>query len=242
MKKQILFHILIIFSFGSTLAQNVFITKPRLSFNGDNLIISYDIIADVSNEKYFIWVKLIDNHGKEIGTKSLSGDIGKNVDPGYNKKIIWIPEDSVYLKEKIFVQVKAERYVKSFDRNTMLMKSLVLPGWGQTKATNGEPWWTGSIAAYGFLAGGIIYHKKYENSYHLYSFEEDPLKRADFLNQSQKQLNVSTAMFFTSLSVWIANIIWVAAVPERYHPLQHAKLSLDPSQDGSPLFSLIIEF
>ena len=108
---------------------------------------------------------------------------------------------------------------------------MVLPGWGQTNISNGKPWWVAGIAVYGTLAGGYVYHKKYLNSYDSYKTQEDPLKRADLLDQTQKYLNISTVMLYSAVSAWAINVLWVALTPNNYQPLQHVKLSLNSSPD-----------
>lgn len=214
---------------GRSFSQDLFLTKPRLSFEDNQLEISYDIIAGTSEEKYYVWIEVVDDQEKPIRARSLTGDIGENIAAGNNKKIIWTPEkDSVYLDEKIFVQVKAEKLVKAYDKSKMLFKSVVFPGWGQTRISNGKPWWLSSIAVYGFMAGGYLYHRRYQRSYDSYRLEENPVRRTELLKQTQNSLDISTVMIYTSLSAWVSNIIWIALVPERYKPLQHVDLSVDP--------------
>ena len=240
------FHIIIFFSLvTSSFSQDVFITKPRLTFDENQLTIAYDIISENSSDNFYVWVEIINDSGNPVKVKSLNGDIGRDIQAGYNKRITWNPaEDSVFLNEEIFVQVKAEKYVKSFDRRTMLVKSLLLPGWGQSKVSE-KPLWISSIAAYGLLAGGIVYQKRYQKSYSSYRYEEDAIRRTGLLKQSQKQLNVSSAMIYTSLSFLLANLVWVAVVPEKYQPLKHAKLTVDKSfcrYEAIPVIKFEFEF
>lgn len=239
-------HIIFLLSLaGAVSSQDVFLTKPGLTFTDNQLTISYDLIDGVSNDKYFVWVEVVDNEGKTLKASGIWGDIGRNISAGNDRKIIWIPEEGSFNGQKIFVQVKAERYVKSYDRNTMLFKSALLPGWGQSKVSNGKPWWLSSVAVYGMIAGSYFYHQRYHKYYDLYRIEEDPAQRAGYFKMSQNSVNVSTSALCASLSAWITNLIWVAAVPERYKPLQHVELSLDRSvawHQTVPAFSLRFEF
>jgi hypothetical protein len=226
-------------------SQDIFLTKPRLVFTDNQLTISYDIIDGLTDDKYFVWVEVVDSDGKILKASNIWGDVGKNISAGNDRKIIWIPEDDSLSGEKIFVQVKAERYVKSYDRNTMLLRSAVLPGWGETRVSNGKPWWLSSFAVYGMLAGSYLYHQRYHKYYDSYRVEENPETRAGYFKISQNSVNVSTAMLYASLSLWISNLIWVTAVPERYKPLQHVELSLDRSvafHRSAPVFSIKFEF
>lgn len=247
MKKQRLFLFLFFLILGcKSFSQGVLLTQPRPELNGNQLIIFYDIITKNLADQFYIWIEMKNSKGEIIQAKALSGDIGANVKAGNNKKIIWSPEqDSIYLDEEVFVEVKAEKYIKSFNKGSMILKSMALPGWGQTNIYNGKPWWVAGIAVYGTLAGGYIYHKKYLDSYESYKIQEDPLERADLLDQTQKYLNISTVMLYSAVSAWAINVLWVALTPNKYQPLQHVKFSLYSSPapyNGGVLLSLKFDF
>jgi hypothetical protein len=250
MNKHKLFLFLFLFFLipvSKSFSQGALLTQPRLEPNGNHLNIFYDIITKHSTDQFYIWVEIMKkSNGEIIQAKSLSGDIGENVKAGTNKKIIWSAEqDSIYLNEDIVVEVKAEKYTKSFNKSTVILKSVVLPGWGQASISGSKSWWLASITAYGTLTGGYIYHKKYLQSYESYKAEPDPLKRQDLLKQTQNELSISTIMLYTSASVWAANILWVAFSPCKYQPLKHTKLSINSVPDfynGGFLFSLKLDF
>jgi hypothetical protein len=149
------------------------------------------------------------------------------------------------LNDKISVEVKGEKYIKSFNKGSMMLKSAVFPGWGQTNMNKGKPWWLTGVAVYGTLAGGYLYHSKYIKSHNSYKAEEDPLKRKALLEQTQKELNTSSVMLYTAVSAWAVNLLWVALTPERYQPLQHVNFSFNPSRgpyNGSLLLSVRLDF
>jgi hypothetical protein len=247
MKKQrllliLFFLILVVKSFS----QDVKLSQPRLEPDGNQLVIFYDIVSKDLSDQFYIWVEIKKSNGELIKANSISGDVGANVKAGNNKKIIWSPEkDSVYLDDEVSVEVKAEKYIKSFNKGSMILKSMAFPGWGQTEISNGKPWWIAGIAVYGTLAGGIIYHKKYLDSYEAYKVQEDPVNRAGLLDQTQKYLNTSTVMLYTAASAWAVNVLWVALTPYKYQPLKNAKISFYPAtnpSDGSLLMSLRLDF
>jgi hypothetical protein len=109
----------------------------------------------------------------------------------------------------------------------MILSSTIVPGLGQAKISKGKPWWLTSIPAYGALAGGLIFHKKYTDTYNAYLSETDAVERSDLFDQSQKQKTLSGALFLTSAVIWVSNIIWVAATPDKYKPMQHTKVSVN---------------
>jgi hypothetical protein len=245
-KHRLLLILFFLFLVVKSFSQDIQLSQPRLESDGNQLIIFYDIVSKDLSDQFYIWVEIKKSNGELIKANSLSGDVGANVKAGSNKKIIWSPEkDSVYLDDEVSVEVKAEKYLKSFNKGSMILKSMALPGWGQTEISNGKPWWISGIAVYGTLAGGIIYHKKYLDSYEAYKVQEDPVNRADLLDQTQKYLDISTVMLYTAASAWAVNVLWVALTPNKYQPLKNAKISFYPAtnpSDGSLLMSLRLDF
>jgi hypothetical protein len=214
----------------ASFSQGFQITPPKLVFDGHQLSISYDFFDGRQSDMFYVWVEMEKKNGEPIRMKSLSGDVGDNIKAGKNKQITWIPEkDSIFLNEVVFVEVKAEKYVKSFNKGSMILLSAAIPGLGQTKISKGKPYWLTGIAAYGALAGGFIIHSKYLKTYDSYEIEEDPVIRKNLYNQAQKQSNISNSLIVSGAALWVANLIWVAVTPNRYKPLQHVKLTVDQS-------------
>jgi len=247
MAKQSLFlFIFFVLLAGKSSSQDFLITPPKLEFDGTQLIITYDLIDSNQADLFFVWVEIERTDGATIRAESPSGDVGKNIKPGTNKQIIWVPgKDSIYLEEEVFVEVKAEKYEKSFNKGSALLLSTALPGLGQTKISKGKPWWLIGVVTYGSIAGGLVVHSKSLKTYDSYIIEEDPLKRADLFNQAQQQMNISSAMIVSGAALWLANIIWVAVTPNKYQPLQHVQLSLKQSSgpySGTTLLSLRFSF
>jgi hypothetical protein len=234
---------LFLFSFKSY-SQSFQITSPLLEFDGTQLQISYDVINDNQSDQFYVWVEVFKNNGEVISVKSLTGDIG-NIKSGKDKKITWVPaKDAVYLDEEVSVEVKAEKYIKSFNKSSVMLMSAALPGLGQTKI-KGKPWWLAGAVAYGALAGGFIVHRNYLNTYDSYRIEEDPFKRKDLFAQTQKQMNLSSALIISGAVIWATNLVWVAITPNKYKPLQNVKLSLDRSPgpyNGTTLLSFRLNF
>jgi hypothetical protein len=250
MKKQrlllILFILCSIFLFNRGSSQGFQISPPQLDFDGRQLSIYYDFLNSKQSDQFYVWVEMEKKNGEPILMKGVSGDVGDKIKAGKNKQIKWIPEnDSVFLNEMVSVEVKAERYEKSYNKSSMMLLSIVMPGLGQTKISNGKPYWLTGVAAYGALAGGIITHSSYIKSYTSYQTEEDPVKRKNLLDQSQTQMNISGALIITGAALWAANVIWVAMIPNRYQPLKHVKLTLDQPTGpfkGTTLLSLKLNF
>ena len=242
--KLILILLFILYSFKSY-SQDFSITPPKLEFDSKQLLISYDVISKNQSDKFYVWVNIEKKNGERIQIKALSGDIG-DIKAGKDKKILWIPEkDSIFLNEEVLVEVKAEKYIKSFNKGSSMLMSTVVPGLGQTKISKGKPYWLTGLAAYGALAGGLISHTSYVKTYNSYSTEEDASKRADLLNQAQMQMNISSGLLISAAALWAANIIWVTAIPNKYQPMQHVKFSLEKSTGnykGTTLLTMRFNF
>jgi hypothetical protein len=211
-------------------SQGYQINMVKSEFIGKQLQISYDFVNARESDLFYVWVEIENKNGETIIAKAFSGDLGANIRGGTNKKITWIPErDSIFLNEEVLIEVKAEKYVKSYNRGSMMLKSAVFPGWGQTRISGGKPWWLTGVAAYGTLAGGLLVRNKSNDTYNSYQNEEDPVKRDELFNQAQKQSNISGALIVTGAAIWFANICWMAAMPNNYLPLKHVNLTLNQS-------------
>jgi hypothetical protein len=181
-----------LFSAGSY-AQSFSISEPRLSFDGNRLSIVYDIISNNKSDIFHVWVELKRIDGIAIRAKSFTGDVGENIAPGGDKTIVWVPvDDAIFLDDDVTVEVFGERYEKKFNKGAMMALSAILPGAGMSKISGGKPWWLMSVPAYGALAGGLVAHSKYVETYDAYRTETDPIERSDLFDQSQKEKAIST--------------------------------------------------
>ncbi len=246
MKTQHLLLILIIFlSVLNLYSQDFQIAQPRLEFDGNRLLISYDMLNAKKSDQFYVWVEIEKKNGETLNVNSLTGDIG-DIKAGTNKQISWIPaNDSVFLNEVVNVELMAEKYVKAYNKGKMTLLSIAFPGLGQTKMSSGKPYWLTGIAAYGTLAGGLITHSNYLKTYDKYLTEEDPVKRSELFDQTQKQMNLSGALFVTSGAIWVTNLIWVGMIPNRYQPLRNAKITLVPASypaRGTNMLTLQVNF
>jgi len=89
MKKCI--SILICLSFiSSVIAAPFEVKNVRFEDEGETIVIHYDLSGD-SDQKYRINVSLEDSKSRDfpIGRSTLSGDVGKNIGTGMQKKIVW---------------------------------------------------------------------------------------------------------------------------------------------------------
>ena len=245
-KRFIFFLVFLLFPFKS-FGQDFQLTKPRLVFDGTKLLIFYNIVAQNPEDLFYIWVEMERANGEIIEAKNLSGDVGYNVKRGNTKKIVWVPkQDSIFLDEDIFVEVKAEKYIKSFYRGPIILRSIIFPGWGQTNISNGKPWWLSGLVFYGTMVGGYLCYQDYIATYNNYRSETDDAKvRADLFIHSRRQYNNAVALLYSGAAIWGVNILWVTFTPNRYQHLQNLNISLKPApvyNSGTPLITLSMTF
>lgn len=226
-------------------SQGVQISPLKLEFDGRQLSITYDFNNSKESDQFYVWVEMEKKDGQSIKIRSVTGDVG-DTRSGKNKKITWDPgNDSIFLDEEVSVEVKAERYEKSFNKGSMMLMSTLVPGLGQSKISNGKPYWLMGVASYGALAGGVIVNQSYKKTYDSYLIEEDPVKRSELLDKAQSQKDMAGVLIISGAAIWAANLIWVATIPNKYKPLKHAKLSLiQPAGPlkGTTLLSLKVNF
>ncbi|HAM11163.1 MAG: hypothetical protein A2X05_00540 [Bacteroidetes bacterium GWE2_41_25] len=245
-KQELFLSVFLLFISLSISSQSPQIGIPKLEFDGQKLLISYNIINENQSDQFYVWVVIQKKDGQILKMNSISGDLG-DIKPGKNKLITWEPaKDSVFLNEEVTVKVNAEKYVKSYNKGSAILLSVLVPGLGQSKMSKGKPFWLMGVASYGALAGGLVTYSGYKSNYDKYLAEEtDPKKRADYLNQAEKQANMSGALFVTAAAIWTTNLIWVALTPNRYQPLKYKPLTLSPSADplnGAALLTLRYKF
>lgn len=227
-------------------SQSARIEPPKLEFDGNKLVIAYDILDGTQADLYYVWVEIEDKNGENLKAKSISGDLG-DIKPGKGKIVSWIPaDDSVFLDEEVTVEVNAEKYVREFKKGTAMMKSVLFPGLGQSMMKKGKPYWVMGVAFYGALAGGFVTYSSYKSNYDKYLAEEtDPQTRADLLSKAEKNATMSSALLVTAAVIWTSNLIWAGTTPNRYQPLKYKPLTVQPTADplnGAALITLRYKF
>ncbi len=97
-----------LFSFCISNAQ-ILISKPSVRVVDDKMIISYEIFGNSSEDTINISLNISDSLGNKIEPKTLEGDIGKDIRPGPDKKIIWdLKVDSFYVNMNIYIGLIAD--------------------------------------------------------------------------------------------------------------------------------------
>lgn len=84
------------------------LTKPRLSFSNDSLVILYDIRNCEGNARFTIEPHIRLAGGAIPNIQSISGDVGENIPCGMGKKIVWnLAADGVEIDDELEIQLYA---------------------------------------------------------------------------------------------------------------------------------------
>jgi len=298
------------------------VTKPRLEVSDDNLTITYDILNSKSSDFFVVWIEITDVNGNKIKAISVSGDIGKDIKGGRNKRITWnFITDSLFIDEDLFVEVKAEKVVlqeetaetkttkesevkdngetkgatktqnvdtnkilsdnkeindnketienkvisenktkteleeekrtpvkeegskKEISKSKMVLTSAVLPGWGQTKANKGKPFWIIGAAGYGCIAGSILMNRSASSAYDDYKSSMDLDESNSLFDRAIKRNNFSKVLGYSAIGIWAADLIWVLATPVKSSistvTLKNRKLRITPGFDISSNYGVV---
>ncbi len=119
MKKLLLFCVLV-FYFGTVAAETV--SNVRVRQNGEEIEIIYDL------EKSSIVTVFMSKDGKGFEPLTdVTGDVGKNVSPGKNKKIIWQPlkNENIFIAEGVRFYVEGLTNYQNYAANAKI-KTMVL--------------------------------------------------------------------------------------------------------------------
>lgn len=123
------------------------------SYNGRQIIITYDLTPNKADQVFFIWCEVYSGIDKKIETKSFSGDVWDNIKPGKGKRIIWdFKSDGVLPSDEIYIKVSAAEKTNP-DLAGALMASTVFPGWGATRVTHQKGPLVMGYLGYACLAG-----------------------------------------------------------------------------------------
>lgn len=131
-----------------------------------------------------------------------------------------VPDKEPQAKEDILIQqetktTKADEGLNKAEisKGNILLSSVVLPGWGQSKTNKGKPYWIIGAAGYSCLAGSIILNLNSGSVYDDYKSEMDPDVSNDLFEKANQRNNISKYLAYSAVGIWVADVIWVLATP-----------------------------
>lgn len=247
----------------------IIISKPRLTITESKLTIEYDILNSQPTDTLKVWIEVTDIEGNIINATSLSGDFGDRIIGGMNRKIIWdLKQDNIIISKEIYVDVMAEikkipealkestsvetaltSKAKPISKGNMVVSSLILPGWGQSKVKVKKPFWLIGVAAYGCIAGSITFNRLGVSNYKDYLTSTDYNEIEAIYDKAVKQDKISEYLAYSAIGLWTTNLIWVLITPRSpnqqivFHKLKNFKIKsgYDP-YSNTTLLTLSYQF
>ena len=216
-----------VFGFEPTFAQsNARIENTDFYQDGSNLIITYDIVKAKAGETFNIWVKVTGDSGTEIIPSAVSGDVGKGVPGGSDKRVIWDMEtDNAFIDEEISVEIfaRSEGVKQSGTEEKVIVPktegsgisvigamglSVILPGLGNRVAKGSGAQWLLGVVGYGCIAGSVVMNNSAYNTYEDYKVATTPQERDDLFNQAKTQNTVSKVFLGAAIIIWAGDLLW----------------------------------
>jgi hypothetical protein len=153
------------------------------------------------------------------------------------------------IKEETKTVKPVEAGSKEFSKGKMILTSVALPGWGQTKINKGKPFWIIGAVGYGCIAGSVLMNRSAASAYDDYKLSMDPDESNALFDKATGRNNLSKVLGYSAIGIWAADIIWVLATPVRSHlataTQKSGKLRFIPGiETGSnvPIVSLTYNF
>jgi len=233
MKKYIVI-LLLLFGFSfvfqvdrANAQSNARIEKIDFYQDGSNLVITYEIVKAKAGETFNIWVKVTTDSGTEIIPSAVSGDVGKGVTGGSDKRIIWDMEtDNAFIEEEISVEVfarsegikqadgtKEEEVKPKTEKSGISVPgamglSILLPGLGNRVVKGSGAQWLLGVAGYGLVAGSVVMNNSAYNAYEDYKVSTDPQERDDLYSQAKTKNTVSKVFMGMAIFIWAGDLLW----------------------------------
>ena len=208
---------------GTTMAQSkARVENVDFTLEGENLVITYDIAKSKASQTFNVSVSITTTNGKSIPAHALSGDIGPGVHGGDGKKIIWdLNRDNVYIDDEIVVEVfiKPEAATAKNKKGTgeaikrvsvggALLRSLVVPGWGNHAAKGKGAQWLLGVVGYGCVGGAVYFNNKSYNTYEDYKVSDNVTERSQLYDDAEQYYQNQKIFMMSAAVIWAADLIW----------------------------------
>lgn len=163
--------------FSRSYSQNYSVSNVSLINTGASLAIKYDLNTNNQTDIFEVNIKVFRQDGTEFKTKTITGTIGKNQTAGSGKLIHWFAyKDGFLIDEDIFVDIIVRKQNYEVPLTSHLIKSAVIPGWGDYNLTNGKFHFLKGLMGYGLVSSSIYMNQQAYNN------------RQDYLNATQTDI------------------------------------------------------
>jgi hypothetical protein len=176
------------------------ITNVSVQPKGDQVIISYDLNNSNASALFDVYVKLYNSKNEVIEATAFTGDYGKSVSVGNNKKAIWqVKVDNISLSETVYAVVEAyPSFHVSVGKH--LFKSAIFPGIGEYRLDNKKMHFFKGLMAYGAVAGSVALNMSAIESYNNYLNASS--QGSNYFSMAQSQQLLSFTLAGTAAVIW----------------------------------------
>jgi hypothetical protein len=99
---------------------------------------------------------------------------------------------------------------KTTSTGKAILLSTVMPGLGNSKLSEGKPYWIIGVASYSCLAGGIITSISSSSALKNYNSAATEESRDSYYTKSENNANLSTYLFIGAGVLWVGDLIFTA--------------------------------
>ena len=151
-------------------------------------------------------LKVKTSSGLIIEPKEVSGDIGKSIDPGDNKKIIWnVAKENRVFDENIDVIIGLNHF-NGVSINKHFWSSAFYPGAGDYKLANKSHYFLYGLVGYGSIGASIYFNFSAANNYNRYLSSYNHIESEKLFQQAKVEQAVSWAFIGAAAAVWVADL------------------------------------
>ncbi len=177
----------------------------------------YNLKANADNRPYDVSLYYSNDGGQTFKGPAarVSGDVGKQIQPGSYKKIYWnyFYEDQEFTGENLVFSVRAE-LAKALAKETLMgpkaaLYSVLAPGWGDTKARTGKNYWLITAGTWGLMGAALISRSSASNSYDDYLNATDPEAANSAFDDADSQFNTYKTLRTLAILAWASDVVGV---------------------------------
>ena len=189
------------------------ITGVDFWHENNSLIVGYNIVSNSPDDKFTVGLKFVNETGMVINPRSLSGDVGRNVQSGTGKTIKWdAASDQADFTGNLKAVVTISQPGVYSNGPSYALLSVAVPGLGGhfVQEDKIRPVAT-TATVLGLITYGIIkkaesnrYYDDYRNSVYTGAENAD----YDKANAAHHKYYIATRL---AAVIWVSDIIWVAS-------------------------------
>lgn len=201
--------------FKNKLAVELQNSNIALSQPDTTILVPYTL-KGYRNRYYTVRLAYSNNSGNSFKgpLRSVTGDVGDSIRAGKDKKIAWkFKRDNPYFDGKnISFRLDVVEMPKIATGGAgNALKSLLMPGLGDTKVRNGYNYGWIAVGTYATLATGGYFLYKAQQTYkdHKNRLANDANTHLGYFKDAKRFQNISTVFFLTGASIWIGDVVGV---------------------------------